>query len=91
MYCEVGGTHPHVQEPSHTASSGTTSTKRPVNEGAASRNANDVLILRVKIKSLEEYTVIVNKSVLEAEKERDKLHKELEFMEVHYRGGERVS
>ena len=56
-----------------------------------SHNTNEVLMLRVKLKTLEEHNVIVNKSVLEAEKERDKLHKELEFMEVHYRGGERVS
>ena len=44
-------------------------TKRPVDEGAASRNANDVLMLRAKLKSLEERAVIANKSVLEAEKE----------------------
>ena len=62
------------------------STKRPVDEGAVSRNANDVLMLRVKLKSLEERAVIVNKSVLEAEKERDKLHKELELIDVHLQG-----
>ena len=62
------------------------STKRPVDEGAVSRNANEVLILRVKLKTLEEHTVITNKSVLEAEKERNKLHKELELIEVHLQG-----
>ena len=51
-----------------------------------SSNANDVLILRVKLKSLEELTVIANKSVLEAEKERDKFHKELELIEVQLQG-----
>ena len=51
------------------ASSASTSTKRPVDEGAASRNANDVLMLRAKLKTLEERAVIANKSVLEAEKE----------------------
>jgi hypothetical protein len=40
----------------------------------------------VNLKSLEERVVITNKSVLEAEKERDKLHKELEFIEVQLQG-----
>ena len=43
-------------------------------------------MLRVKLKSLEEHSVIVNKSVIETEKERDKLHEELEFIEVHLKG-----
>ncbi len=47
-----------------------------------SRKTNDVLMLRVKLKSLEEQTVITNKSVLETEKERDKIHKEPEVIEV---------
>ncbi len=51
-----------------------------------SRSANDVLMLRTKPKSLEEHTVITNKSVLEVEKERNKLHKELELIEVHLQG-----
>ena len=46
-----------------------------------SHNANDVLMFQVK--GLEEHSVIVNKSVLEAEKERDKLHKELDLIKVH--------
>ena len=62
------------------------STKRPVDEGAVSRNANDVLMFRVKLKSLEERAVIANTSVLEAEKERDKLHKELELIDVQLQG-----
>ena len=62
------------------------STKRPVDEGAASRNANDVLMLRAQLRSLEEHSVIVNKSVLKTEKERDKLHKELDLMEVQLQG-----
>ena len=62
------------------ASSAAASTKRPVDEGAASCNANEVLMLRAKLKSLEERAVIANKSVLEAEKERDKIHKELELI-----------
>ena len=53
-----------------------------MDEGAVSRNANDVMMLRSKLKSLEEHTVISNKSVLETEKERDKLHKELELIDV---------
>jgi hypothetical protein len=51
-----------------------------VDEGSASRNANEVLMLRAKLKTLEERTVIANKSVLETEKERDKLRKELELI-----------
>ena len=39
-------------------SSADESTKRPVDEGAASRNANDVLMLRAQLKSLGERTVI---------------------------------
>ena len=58
------------------------STKRPVDEGVVSRKTNDVLMLRVKLKSLEERDVITNKSVLETEKERDKIHKEPEVIEV---------
>ena len=62
------------------------STKRPVDEGVVSRNANDVLILRTQLNSLEEHTVIANKSVLKVEKERDKLQKELDLIEVKLQG-----
>ena len=49
-------------------------------------NVNDVLMLRVKPQSVEEHGVITNKSVLETEKERNKLHKELEDIEVKLQG-----
>ncbi len=62
------------------------STKLPLDEGAASCNANDVLMLRAQLKSLEERTVITNKSVLQTEKGRDKLHKQLELIEVQLQG-----
>ena len=62
-------------------SSATESTKRPVDEGAVSRNTNDVLMLRVK--SSEEHGVIVNKSVLMARRKGTSFTKELEFIEVH--------
>ena len=62
------------------------STKRPVDEGGVSRNANDVLMLRTKPKRLEECDVITNESVLETEKERDKLYKELDLIDVHLQG-----
>ncbi len=68
-------------QPWEAGSSAVASTKRPVDEGPASRNANEVLMLRAKIKTLEEHAVIANKSVLEAKKERDKLHKELDLIE----------
>ncbi len=46
-------------------SSADTSTKRPVDEGTVSSNSNNVLMIRAKLKSLEEHTFITNKSVLE--------------------------
>jgi hypothetical protein len=57
------------------ASSTGDSTKRPVDEGSSSLNANDVMMLRAQLKSLEERSVIVNKSVLMVQKERDTLQK----------------
>ena len=63
------------------ASSAAESTKRPVDEGAASRNANDVLMLRAQLKSLGERAVIANKAALEAEKTRDELHNQIEQIE----------
>jgi hypothetical protein len=52
-----------------------------VDEEAASRNANDVLILRVRLKSLGERDVITNKAALEAEKTRDEFHNQIEQIE----------
>ncbi len=52
-----------------------------MDEGAASRNANDVLMLRVQIKSLRELTVIVNKTTLETEKARDEIHNQIQQIE----------
>ena len=63
------------------ASSAAESTKRPVDEGASSRNANDVLMLRAQLKSLGELVVIVNKAALEEEKARDELHNQIEQIE----------
>ncbi len=62
-------------------SSATESTKRPVDEGAASRNANDVLMFRSHLKSLGEHSVITNNSALETEKSRDELHNQIEQIE----------
>jgi hypothetical protein len=63
------------------ASSTAESTKRPADEGATSRNANDVLMLRAQLKSLGERAVIANKAALEAEKARDELHNQIEQIE----------
>jgi hypothetical protein len=52
-----------------------------VDEGAASRIANDVLMLRAQLKSLGERTVIANKVALEAEKARDERHNQVEQIE----------
>ena len=57
------------------------STKRPADEGATSRNANEVLMLRSQLKSLGERAVIANKAALEAEKARDELHNQIEHIE----------
>jgi len=43
-------------------------------------------MLRAHLKSSEERAVLANKSVLKAEKERDKLHKELVLIEVQLQG-----
>ena len=53
------------------------STKRPADEGAASLNANEVLMLHIRLKIMQEHTAQVNKSVLETEKERDELHNQV--------------
>ncbi len=53
----------------HAVSSSAESTKRPVDEGASSLNANDVLMLRAQLKSLGERNVFANKAALEAEKQ----------------------
>ncbi len=52
-----------------------------MDEGAASRNANDVLILRAQLKSLVESAVIANNSPLETEKTRVELHNQIEQIE----------
>ena len=46
------------------AASAAASTKRPVDEGSASHNANDVLMLRAKLKSLEVRSVVVSSLLL---------------------------
>jgi hypothetical protein len=43
-------------------------------------------MIRAQVKSLEEHVVIVNKSVLKVEKERDKLQKELDLIKVKLQG-----
>ena len=50
------------------------STKRPADEGAASLNANEVLMLHSKLKIIQARAAQANKAALEAEKERDELH-----------------
>jgi hypothetical protein len=52
-----------------------------VDEGTASHNVNDVLMLRAQLKSLVENDVISNKAALEAEKTRDELHNQIEQIE----------
>ncbi len=59
------------------------STKRPADaeEGAASLNATEVLMLNTRIKMIQERAAQANKTALEAEKERDELHNQIEQIE----------
>jgi hypothetical protein len=57
------------------------STKRPAGEVAASLTANDVLMLHRRLKMIQQRAAEANKVVLEAEKERDELHNQIEQIE----------
>ena len=57
------------------------STKRSHDEGAASLNANQVLMLHSRLKIIHARAVQANKAALEAEKERDELHTQIEEIE----------
>ena len=50
------------------------STKRSHDEGAASLNASQVLMLHSRLKIIQARAAQANKAALEAEKERDELH-----------------
>jgi predicted transcriptional regulator len=54
------------------------STKRSHDEGAASLNANQVLILHSRLKIIQARAAQMNKTVLEVEKQRDELHTQIE-------------
>ncbi len=54
------------------------STKRPADEAVVSLNANDVLMLHRRLKMIQQRAAEANKAVLEAEKERDELHNQIE-------------
>ena len=57
------------------------STKRPDDEGAASLNANEVLMLHSRLKIIQSRAAQTNKSGLEAEKQRDELHNQIQQIE----------
>jgi hypothetical protein len=57
------------------------STKRSHDEGAASLNANQVLMLHIRLKIIQARAAQANKAALEAEKEKDELHTHLEEIE----------
>jgi hypothetical protein len=59
------------------------STKRvaDADEGAASLNATEVLMLHRRLKMIQRRVAEVNKGALEAEKERDELHNQIEQIE----------
>jgi hypothetical protein len=57
------------------------STKRSHDEGAASLNANQVLMLHSRLKIIQARAAQANKAALEAEKERDELHTQIEEIE----------
>jgi hypothetical protein len=57
------------------------STKRSPDEGAASFNANEVLMLHSRLKIIQARAAQTNKAGLEAEKQRDELHNQIEQIE----------
>ena len=57
------------------------STKRSHDEGAASLNANQVLMLHSRLKIIQARAAQANKAALEAEKQRDELHTQIEEIE----------
>ncbi len=57
------------------------SMKRPADEGAASLNANEVLMLHSKLKIIQARAAQANKTALETEKERDELHNQIQQIE----------
>ena len=57
------------------------STKRPPDEGAASLNANEVLMLHSRLKIIQARAAQANKAALEAEKARDELHNQIQQIE----------
>ncbi len=57
------------------------STKRSHDEGPASLNANQVLMLHSRLKIIQARAAQANKAALEAEKERDELHSQIEEIE----------
>jgi hypothetical protein len=57
------------------------STKRSHDEGAASLNANQVLMLHSRLKIIQARAAQANKAALEEEKERDELHTHIEEIE----------
>jgi hypothetical protein len=57
------------------------STKRPPDEGAASLNGNEVLMLHSKLKIIQARAAQANKATLETEKVRDELHNQIQQIE----------
>jgi predicted transcriptional regulator len=57
------------------------STKRSHDEGAASLNSNQVLMLHSRLKIIQASTAQANKAALEVEKQRDELHTQIEEIE----------
>jgi hypothetical protein len=57
------------------------STKRPPDEGAASLNANEVLMLHSRLNIIQARAAQANKAVLEAETARDELHNQIKQIE----------
>ncbi len=57
------------------------STKRSHDEGAASLNANQVLMPHSRLKIIQARAAQANKAALEAEKQRDELHTQIEEIE----------
>ncbi len=55
--------------------------ERPPDEGAASLNANEVLMLHTRLKIIQARAAQANKAALEAEKTRDEFHNQIQQIE----------
>jgi hypothetical protein len=66
------------------------STKRSHDEGAVSLNANQVLMLHIRLKIIQARPAQANKATLKSEKERDEFHTQIEEIEEQLQPAEQI-